>query len=262
MRLTACVAVALLWPGAALAESASPAPKSADELLACMRANIPPTVRIQEVELVTVDRGGGERTMRGRLYGAREDGLVRVMLRIDAPADLAGAAYLIREEAKSDQMYLYLPAINRVRRITGGSGDNQLFGTDLSYNDIKQVQNAFSAVQVKDEGNEQLAGATVRVISFAPAPESESRYDRIVASVDPQRCMALRVAFYEGGKLRKQLDVESKDLKQSGSYWYAERSVMRDLVDQTQTRLRVDGVRSGDDVSGRYFNPRSFYLGG
>ena len=37
---------------------------------------------------------------------------------------------------------------------------------------------------------------------------------------------------------------------------------MRDLVDQTQTRLRVDGVRSGDDVSGRYFNPRSFYLGG
>lgn len=260
MRAKAWLAGALLWPGLVLSQN--PEAQPAEALLDCMRANIPPTVRIQEVELTTVDRAGGERTMRGRLYGKREDGLVRVMLRIDAPSDLAGAAYLIREEAESDHMYLYLPAINRVRRITGGSGDNQLFGTDLSYNDIKQIQNAFSAVQVQDQGTATVAGQETRVISFAPAPESESRYERIVASVDPQRCIALKVEFHEGGKVRKRMEVPPEAIQKSGDYWYAQQSTVKDVVDLTETRMRVDGVRSGEDVSGRYFNPRTFHIGG
>ena len=49
-----------------------------------------------------------------------------------------------------------------VRRITGGQLDGQLWGTDLSYNDLKQLQNAFSGSQVTLE---PLDGATVAVTS-------------------------------------------------------------------------------------------------
>ena len=170
-RLTAVLGGLLL---SSLAGSAAAQVDTTEQLLACMRGNIPPTVRIQEVEIVSVDRAGGERRMAGRLYGQREDDKVRVMLRIEAPQDLSGASYLIREGDNRDDMYLYLPAINRVRRITGGSGDGQLFGTDLSYNDVKQIQNAFSATQVRPEGNRTIAGreavaSALRMAGVSPA---------------------------------------------------------------------------------------------
>src|ERR1051326_4161390 len=111
-----------------------------DKILDCMRANIPPTVRIQTVEVTAFDRTGGQRSMRGRLFGMREDNRVRIMLRIEAPVDLAGASYLVREAAPADEMYLYLPSVNRVRRITGAALDGQLWGTDLSYNDFKRSE--------------------------------------------------------------------------------------------------------------------------
>lgn len=258
-RLTAVLGGLLL---SSLAGSAAAQVDTTEQLLACMRGNIPPTVRIQEVEIVSVDRAGGERRMAGRLYGQREDDKVRVMLRIEAPQDLSGASYLIREGDNRDDMYLYLPAINRVRRITGGSGDGQLFGTDLSYNDVKQIQNAFSATQVRPEGNRTIAGREAVAISFSPAPEQESRYDRITTVIDKLSCVALDTEFSEGGEVRKRIKVAPEMLRQAGDYWYAEEAVVNSLEDGTHTRLKVTGVESGEPVAGRYFNPRSFYIGG
>ena len=118
-----------------------------DKVLDCMRGNIPKIMRIQEFELNAVDPAGGERLLRGRLYAQRENDLVKAMVKIKAPADLNNAAYLVREGKERDDMFIFLPALNRVRRIMGGSADSPLFGTDLSYNDIKQVQNAFPAAR-------------------------------------------------------------------------------------------------------------------
>src|SRR5687767_12494988 len=95
----------LLWLPMAWAQGA------ADKIQNCMRANIPETVRIQTIEVTAIDRTGGERLLKGRLYGTREKQLVRVMMRVESPQDLAGAAYLVREAQKSDEMYIYLPAI-------------------------------------------------------------------------------------------------------------------------------------------------------
>ncbi|MFW1568148.1 hypothetical protein ACEV9J_24615, partial [Vibrio parahaemolyticus] len=82
-----------------------------DKLLACMRANIPPTLRIQQFRLESVDRSNSTRVLQGRLYAKRENNQLRAMLRLTAPADINGASYLIREGDKSDEMYVYLPAL-------------------------------------------------------------------------------------------------------------------------------------------------------
>ena len=51
------------------------------------------------------------------------------------------AAYLVREASdpgKEEEMYVYLPALQKVRRITGAMKDSSLFGTDLSYSGPKR----------------------------------------------------------------------------------------------------------------------------
>lgn len=231
------------------------------KVLDCMRGNIPNTVRIQTVEITAVDRSGGERKLKGRLFGTRENDRVRIMLRVEAPHDLAGAAYLVREGETSDEMYLYVPALRKVRRITGASLDGQLWGTDLSYNDFKQVQNAFSGAGAVLEPAAQYLQRPVNVVSFVPRKEDGSRYRKIRTQVDQQTCVALMVEFFEAAGVRKQLTVKPSDLKKSGPHWFASNIEVRDVKNQSRTLLQVTGVSSGDKLASRYFNPQTFYQG-
>lgn len=232
-----------------------------DTVLSCMRANIPRSVQIKEVELTAVDRVGSTRVLRGRLYGQREDQQLRTSLKIEAPPDLAGAAYLLREKADGDEMYMYVPALQRVRRITGTGTDGALWGTDLSYGDIKQINNAFSAGGGAVEGEGELDGRAVHVLTLTPDPAESSRYAGMKVWVDRQTCVSLRADFYEGGSVRKRWSVDPTSLTRAGEHWYAGKATMSDLVEGTKTSLRVLGLRSDVDLAGRYFNPQTFYLG-
>jgi hypothetical protein len=235
---------------------------SLDEITACMRANIPQTVRIQQVEITSWDRGGGERRMKGKLFGTREKDRARVMMRIEAPSDLSGAAFLVRETEKSDETFLYLPAVQKVRRIMGGQMDGQLWGTDVSYNDLKQLQNAFAGSEVRLEAAPApYEGRPVHQLAFTPRPEDGSRYTNVRTLVDRKTCVALKVDFVEPAGVRKVLTVAPADLKQSKEHWYAAKAEINDLKNGTRTRVVVTGVSSGDKLAGRYFSPQSFYLG-
>lgn len=235
-----------------------------DKVLDCMRANVPPTLRIQEIELQSTDRTGGVRNLKGKLYAMRERGLLRAMVRIAEPADLAGAAYLVRETAEADhgdEMYMFLPAVNRVRRITGASADGSFLGTDFSYNDVKQIENAFVDADGRLDKPDQIEQRPVHVIAFKPKAGQASRYSQLRAWVDQKTCVALRVDFYEGDAPRKQLSAPAAALQQSGNYWYVSQAQMQDVKDHTSTKLRVTGVSSGAELATRLFDPHSFYIG-
>ncbi|MGH8455486.1 MAG: outer membrane lipoprotein-sorting protein [Stenotrophobium sp.] len=239
--------------------SAHAADAATTKVLDCMRANIPETLRVQEFDLTAIDRVGGTRALRGRLYAMRENGLIRALVKMLAPADLARAAYLIREnKAGQDDMWVYLPALDRVRRITGASAGGPLFGTDISYADVKQIENSFSGGAISLEKNETLQNRPVYVLAMKPAPKEQSRYSLVRGWIDQKTCMALKVDFHEGSDIRKQLTGNAADLKQDHGHWYLAAAEMRDLKDGTKTTFKITGVSSGDKLNTRYFNPATF----
>jgi hypothetical protein len=232
------------------------------QLFDCMRGNIPQTLRIQDVQLDAVDRSGGSRVLRGRLYAKREDGMVRVMLRVAEPVQVAGAAYLVRESAAGDDdMYIFLPSVGRVRRVTGDFTNGALLGTDFSYAEIKLVQNAFTGAEGREEAADRIDGRAVRVFSLRPAKQEASVYSAVRVWVDQQTCVALKAEFYAGDAPRKRLSAPASALRQSGKLWYLDQMEMRDLREETYTVLKVQGITTEPDLGSRYFNPSSFHLG-
>lgn len=232
------------------------------KLFDCMRANIPPTLRIQDIELNAVDRAGGSRVLSGRLYAKRDGGLVRVMLRVAEPAQVAGAAYLVRESSGGeDDMYVFLPSVNRVRHVTGAFANGSLLGTDFTYAEAKLIQNAFTGASARLESPAKLDGRPVHVVMLQPEKVAEAPYSSVRLWVDQKTCVALRADFYAGDQPRKRLLVPPGAVKQSGKYWYPAEIEMRDLREATYTRLSVRGITSGSDLGARYFDPNAFYLG-
>ena len=252
----------LLWALACVFSTvtfANAADDGAAKILECMRANIPSVLRVQEFELNAVDRTGGSRMLRGRLYAVRDNGLMRAMLKIKSPPDLNNAAYLVREGKDHDDMFIFLPALNRVRRIIGGSGDSPLFGTDLSYNDVKQVQNSFSGGVVKLEKTDTVEGHAVQVLALTPHASTDTVYTLIRGWIDQKTCVPLKIEFYEGNNLRKRLSASAAAIKQYKDNWYVSEARMDDLQAKTYTTLKITGFTKPDKLSDRYFNTTTFY---
>ena len=251
-------AALLLVAGAASAGE----PATVATIDACMRANIPPSLQIKPFTLNSTDRNGATRTLRGRLYLLRENELLRSVLRVESPLDLRGASYLLREGSAGaqDAMYVFLPALNKTRRIMGGSQDAPLFGTDLSYADLKQISHAFSGGAVELEGSEQLDTRDTWKLKLTPDPVQQSRYAEVRAWIDHTSCVALRADFIEGSAVRKRYLAAAADLRRAGSSWYAAKMQMRDLAGGSHTELLIDGVAS-ERLPVGLFNPHSFQFG-
>lgn len=249
----------LMGLACAYAAAAGAGDAAVDKVLECMRGNIPQVLRVQEFEINSVDRTGGERLLRGRLYAMRESELMRAMVKIKSPPDLNNAAYLVREGKDRDDMFVFLPALNRVRRIMGGNADSPLFGTDLSYSDVKQIQNSFSGGVAKLEKPDTVDSRPVNVVALTPTPGGDTHYTLIRGWIDQKTCIPLKIEFYDGTNVRKRLSTPAAAVKPYGNAWYTSEARMDDLQAKTHTTLKITGFTKPDKLSERYFNASSFY---
>ena len=263
MKVRGPVTLARIAAGLLLLIPFSLAAKPLQQIEDCMRANLPESVQVRTFELIARDPAGGERKMKGRLYGKLEDGLIRATMKLDAPADMNGAAYLLREakEADREEKFIYIPSLKRVRRIAGGMKDTSLFGTDLTYADLKQISYAFTGGKLNFEREEELQSRPQWVLNLAPEPMQQSRYDKLRAWIDQQSCMMLQVDFLQADSVRKRFTGQAQNLTQSGPHWYLSEGVIEDLQKGSSTILKFTDVRAGEELAERLFSPSVFHLG-
>ncbi|HEY1075944.1 MAG TPA: outer membrane lipoprotein-sorting protein [Fontimonas sp.] len=261
--MQAALAAVLLQAGAATAS------ESAQPVLACLEANVPQNLRIQDIELVASRADSPETTtLRGKVYVLREKSpagvsRVRATLRIATPDYLSGAAYLVRqaETPGEDGMYVFLPSVKRVRRISGEFSDGPLLGTNISYYDFKQMQHAVGDASAARERDATLQDRPVYVMTYAPTSAAGTQYSLVRLWIDQKSCVPLQVEFMENGKLRKRLSGPAEALRQSGDHWYLSEMRLDDLKDQSSTQIKLVTAQPDAELPARLFNPKSFYLG-
>lgn len=236
-------------------------------VLACMRANVPQTLQVQDIELAAIDQDGSERVLQGRIAAtsiAAPTGkrLLRSTLQIRSPSSYAGAAYLIRESSEDREpgMYVYMPAVRRVRHVTGSFADGGLLGIDFSYRDFKQLQSAFAGESATLQVTERIESREAQRLSFNPQSSPDSPYSRVQVWVDKQSCVPVKAQFEQNGKLIKELTVPAASLRQAGARWYASEILMRNLKQGTHSALRLGKVTTPVSISDTLFDTTRFYL--
>jgi hypothetical protein len=234
-----------------------------EDIRACARKNFPVTSSTQTFQLKTIGRDGSARTLHATAFWKRAtDGKAKVMLQVDQPDDLRGSSYLMLEKSTRDDLFMFLPGVPRVKRIHGNQTSDKLWGSDFSYEDIKQVQGIFDGGTLTRQADTEIAGRKTYVLDFVPAKVEESAYTRVLSHIDQQTCAVLRTDFFKAdGKARKRLTVNPQEVRQDGTRWVAHFYEMSDLLDETRTELRIDKMTADKDLPDRLFNPQTFYLG-
>ena len=248
----------VLLPSLALASAAHA--RTVEEVEACMHANLPETTSVQEIAFVTKDRIGAESETRATLYWKRFKGdLSRVMVRFTAPTDLRGAGVLLLE--KKDRMpdqFLYLPELGRTRRVSTRMMTSSLFGTDFSYEDFTRLQGMTTGATERLLEDSELEGGPVHVIERVPDPESGSGYKRIVEYIDTETCVPLKTEMYDGGeRLHKVSSTPRAEVKRAGDKWVPWLVKMRDVREETETRLVIEKIEPGVKINRKVFSEQN-----
>ncbi len=145
--------------------------------------------RVREVTAYSKDYGNEEKT-------------VMVFL---LPADVKGVGYLsysYDDESKSDDRWLYMPALKKAKRISGSSSQDYFMGTDFTYDDI-------SGHKIDDYTYTLLAEETLNgknCWKIKSVPLKKSMYSKYVTWIDKESLIQVKAEFYdEQGTLLKVL---------------------------------------------------------
>jgi hypothetical protein len=232
---------------------------TADDIDACFRANFPKDSAVQQISLASKDRVGAISTSKATLWWKQlGDDKSGVLIRFESPTELRDAGVLMLEKDERNDMFMYLPELRKVKRITKHMAEASMFGTDFSYEEFERLQGIAEKAPSERAPDETVAGRAAYVVIAKPAPEQESGYERIKAWIDQETCVALKAEFYERGDApRKLMTADPATLAQAGSVWYAGEVLQRDLRDETETVLRIEKIEVGVEVPQKLFSVRS-----
>lgn len=181
-----------------------------------------------------------------------------------SPAELRGTAFLQFAHADSDaEQWLYLPELERVRRITSRARKQSFMGTDFSYRDLELLTDV---IEWKEED------ASARSLGMVPWEDGEAEriellpsvkdvgYTRIVVTISRPEVLLRRMEFFEGGKSPvKTLDLG--DIREVQGIPTPGRLTMVRHARGGRTVIEVSEVRYDSGLPARTFTQRSLERG-
>ena len=138
------------------------------------------------------------------------DGMAnRRVIRFLSPSDVRNTTTLLLENpGKDDEIWVYLPAMKKARRLASNNKKNSFVGTDLSFGDL--VGHRAKDWSHKLLKQESLAGTPVYVVESLPkTPEiaADSGYSKRVSWVAKDSLVSVKVEFHDmAGLLLKTLE--------------------------------------------------------
>ena len=242
------------WPVAAL--------ETAEEIRTCMEENVPEVGSVQSIVLRAVDRTGNEVESRADLFWKRYDGdRAKLLMKLSAPPERRGSMMLAIEQEDRTDMWLYVPELRRVKRISERTISGPMFGTDFTYEDFLSVQKLAEESESNRLPDEVLDERPVYVLEQRPSEET-SDYERIKSFIDQERCVVLRAEHYaRGDRLTKLLTSPIDRVTREGSSWVPRLTQMKDVLDETHTDLVVEKIDTEAEIPDHTFSLKTLERG-
>lgn len=177
--------------------------------------------------------------------------------RFTAPADIKGTGILTYDyEKKDDDMWLFLPALRKTRRIMGSKKSGSFMGSEFSYADMNTP--VLSNYNLKILKEEKEGGVDCWVIEVLPKNKDvadEEGYSKKIFWIGKPDYMVRKTDFYDlDGKLLKVLTTKGVKLVDKAKKRYR---LMEMVVVNKQNKrksvFKTESIENAPDVKDEYF---------
>lgn len=185
----------------------------------------------------------------------RGHGVVWSLIRFVAPPSIDGTGLLTKDSSGTEtQQWVYLPALDKVRRISSSRKGGRFVGSDFYYEDLRDRPVDKDTHRLI--GKEAVDGVMCDKLESVPVDSGNSVYTKRIRWIDPKTLIPLRVDYYQGGaQPAKRLMV--RRIEKIQGFDTVVDSVMTDLGSGHTTRIRVETMTYKRKLPDRLFTRRA-----
>ncbi len=197
--------------------------------------------RQRDLFIYAMDHGEGERWS---------------LTRFTKPADISGTGLLTKDYPgnKSDQK-LYLPALDKVRRIVSSRKGGRFVGSDLFYEDLRDREVDMDHHHLAGKG--KVGGQMCEILVSTPVDRDNSVYSKRISWIHPKTLVPLRVDYYEKEREQPIKRMKVRKLKKIQGYWTVLDSIMYDLKTGHKTRMITKAIKYDQGLTGVLFSDQA-----
>lgn len=186
---------------------------------------------IQHVEMTIQAKNGATQVRTFTFKVRKEDEIVYSKLKFESPSDIAGTTMILEDHPdQQDPQVLYMPALERIQRISGRARNGAFMGSDFLYSDLEYSIDGSIEHQIIEDSETNW-------VILTTLPESEQYpYRRTTIIKVNHQLQKVEFLNSEQEKLRTLLilEVETKDTIRVPIH-----SQMKNHKKGTQTDLKI-----------------------
>ena len=177
-----------------------------------------------------------------------------------SPADVKGTGLLTYDyEVKDDDIWLFMPALRKTRRIVSSEKSKNFMGSEFAYVDMN-IPNLddYNYKMLKEE---KLGGTDCWVMQSTPKNEDiadENGYSKQIAWIGKKDFTARKVVYYDlDGEVFKELTASKvKQIDSEGKHFRPMKMEMVNKQNRRRTTMTFDKLEVSKKVKDEYFTTR------
>jgi len=209
---------------------------------------------------MTLTNNRGEERVRTLTQYIKDDGKVeKKIMYFLSPADVRNTSFMnwSYSDGRSDDQWIYLPALKRTRRISSDGKSDYFMGSDFTYDDLgDRHPNQDSHKLLREE---TIDGHACYVVESTPK-EDDYMYSKTITWVMKDNFLGLKREFYDDrGRLLKILSI--KEFKKIDGFWTILETEMHNVQRDHRTTMKFTDVKKNKGIPDSRFTERSMTLG-
>jgi len=215
--------------------------------------------RTSKLEMILINRHGAERIREIKQYEKDFAEVEKKIMFFISPADVRNTSFMnwSYDSKQSDDQWIFLPALNKVKRISSENKSDYFMGSDFTYDDLGD--RTLAEDQHKLIGEDIIQDKEVYIVENIPAAEDDL-YSRTVTYVWKNKWIGLKKEFYnQEGELLKVLTVN--EIVEIDGILTIVDNEMHNLKSDHRTILRNTEVEYNTEVDKNLFSERMMKRG-
>ena len=207
--------------------------------------------------LMILTRQGGEPRQRLLYSYAKDKGDAErwTLMRFIQPEDVDKTGLLTKDyEGDDSDQWLYLPALDRVRRISSSRKGGRFVGSDFYYEDLKDREVNMDHHRII--GKDKVGGVTCVLLESIPVEKSNSVYSKRESCIYKKLMIPLRIDYYSRKSEQPVKRLQARKIKKIQGYWTIFDSTMVNLKTGHSTKLITTDIRYDQDIPDALFSQR------
>lgn len=213
-----------------------------------------------DLTMTLVNKNGDERVRKIKQFTKDFGDVEKSIMFFTAPADVKNTSFMnwtYDDDSKSDDQWIYLPALKKIKRISSDSKSDYFMGSDFTYDDLGDRK-------LDDDTHKLLRSETIDGVDYyvvESIPKDEDyMYSKTITWIRKDNFIGLKKEFYdEDGELLKILKIKKFE-KMSGIYVIT-LSEMENKQKDHRTSMKLDDVKINTGIPSSKFTERMMMRG-